>query len=135
MIISRIRKGWGQLSKGNRGLAFFMVLFVLSTAVVSFGLVIWTAVSGIDSVHEGIDKVQPVLAFWRLFLFCGLFGYWSFWIRVLARWKDLDEDQIRYALSMRWRVAMWFIIIELVIVQDVIQKFVTAFIWDGKVTL
>ena len=135
MIISRIRNWYHQLSKGNQGLTFFMALFVLSTAVVSFGVVIWTAMLGIDAVHEGIAKAQPVLALWRLFLFCGLFGTWSFWIRVLARWKDLDDDQIRYALSMRWRVAMWFIIIELVIVQDVIQKFVAAFIWDGKVTL
>ena len=128
-------KGWKGLSNGNKVLMFFMGLFVLSIIFVSLIVMSWMSVSGIDAVHDNIETAKPYLALLRLFLFCVLFGLWPFWIHGLTGWKNLNETQIRLALSVRWRVALWFLIIELVMVQELIRDFVGQFIWDGVVTL
>jgi hypothetical protein len=97
-------------------------VILIGLAVV--GTVAWHYVTDAQAVANSIDSVRPWFAAWRAVLFATLIVLWprlSNWLAVRYCWND---GQRRYVAAQRWRVAAWLIVIELVLVQNLVGRFV-----------
>jgi hypothetical protein len=52
-----------------------------------------------------------------------LIGCWPLWIGGLAQHYDWSPSRQSFVLAQRWRVAVWLIVLELVLVQGVLFRF------------
>ena len=117
-------------SKGARGRRrWFLTLSLVSAiAVVAIGVVLWQAVglSSVSSVSERMAQAKPYLSGLRLTLI-GLLAI--LWPRLPALWAR-DDDAIANTkaawMALRWRVVGWLLILEVILGQDLIGRFVTA---------
>ena len=107
----------------------FVVLFLLILAFVAL-FAIGTGVFGvaskpqaISSIHDLTISAKPWLILWRAGLFLALVVFWPTWTQLLARRLNMSTHQTEALLAARWRVAVWLIVIELVIVQAIPVKF------------
>ena len=53
-----------------------------------------------------------------------LVGFWPLWIGLFARRHHWSADHIAFVSAQRRRVAAWLIVIELVLVQGVLFRFI-----------
>ena len=105
--------------KGEKAFRYLMwgtaiFIFLITVLVVSV-----TYFYGFDTWLSWRKSAQPYLAGWRLFLFIVFIGGWKTWVRKYARWAELTNFQIQFYLQYRWRMAMWLLILEAILVQNV----------------
>jgi len=111
------------------GLLRVLVLFGLILAGLAVvGIVAWHHLTDTQTVATNIAKIRPWLAAWRAALFVVLVGLWPRLINSLADRYRWSEPHRRYITAQRWRVSVWLIVIELVLVQNLIGKFVNGFV-------
>lgn len=109
-------------SLGLPRLLFLSGAILAGLAIV--GVVAWQHATDALTVAGNIASMRPWLAAWRLLFFVSLIGLWPRLVHALAkRYAWSDAQQYRVA-AQRWRVATWLIVIELVLVQNIIGKFV-----------
>lgn len=90
------------------------------------GVFAWHYFNDTQAVAAGIERARPWLAAWRAAVFVALIGLWPRLINALADRYDWNDAQRQYLSVQRWRVAAWLIVIELVLVQNLIDKFVNG---------
>lgn len=90
------------------------------------GVFAWHHLQDTQAIAAAIDRLKPWLVVWRAALFVSLIALWPRLIDVLANHYDWDDVQRQYIATQRWRVAAWLIVIELVLVQHLIGKFVNG---------
>jgi len=103
--------------------------FVAVLVVLGFALVLRTFVD-VTVLGQWIDAARPYLMVWRFALFVAIFGAWPYWIRKLAERRDWETSVAVYWLNQRWRLAAWWIAIELILVQNVIGRILGALSWS-----
>lgn len=71
--------------------------------------------------------IQPLLkqqnSWWislRLLLLGLMIGGWPLWIRQLGKIRHWSASYLQYALKQRWRIALWLILVEIILVDNVI---------------
>lgn len=106
--------------------AMFFGAMVLCAAV----LWIWMRFQTLDEIGAHLDAARPWLAVWRGLLFAVVIGGWSHWINALARRQRWSDPQRHFALRARWPIAMWWIIIELTLVQNMIGRMLSKLSWS-----
>ena len=100
--------------------------FLLAVLVVlGFALVLRTFVD-VNVLGLWIDAARPYLMVWRFALFAAIFGAWPYWIRKLAGRRGWETSVAVYWLNQRWRLAAWWIAIELILVQNLIGMILGA---------
>ena len=95
-------------------------------AVVS--VLAWHHFNDAEAVAAGIERARPWLAAWRAAVFISLVGLWPRLINALADRYGWSDAQRQHVCTQRWRVATWLIVIELVLVQNLIGKFVNGLV-------
>lgn len=117
----------------RNGFAMRRRWFVLLT-LLAFGLALgigaslWHAVqtSSVVAIQTRIELMKPVFTAIR-FLVIGLVVLsWPVATRVLHRWGRVDEAGATRLLSLRWRIVTWLLVIELLLGQNLLGRFVTA---------
>ena len=116
------------MSRGTKAFRSIVYAFVVLSVFVALGVVLWTMQTDHSSVERSIEAAQPYLALWRVFLLLVLIGAWRHWVELMARWAGMNDDQIQYARSQRWRVAGWLILIELILIENLPKAFFDAWI-------
>lgn len=99
-------------------------LILIGLAIV--GTVAWHYVTDAHAVANGIDVARSWLAAWRAGLFLTLIVLWGHltdWLAGVYRWS---EARRRFVSAQRWRVAAWLVVIELVLVQNLVGRFVNG---------
>lgn len=103
-------------------------LLLLSSAILAglaiAGVIAWQHMTDARTVATSIANLRLWLAAWRLLLFASLIGLWPRLVNTLAERYAWSDAHRRRVAAQRWRVATWLIVIELVLVQNVIGKFV-----------
>lgn len=71
--------------------------------------------------------IQPLLklhsVWWislRLALLSFIIGGWPLWMRQLGKIRYWSASYLQYTLKQRWRVALWFVLVEMVLVDNII---------------
>lgn len=90
------------------------------------GVFAWHHFQDTQAIAAGIERSRPVLIAWRAVLFVSLIGLWPRLINALAERYGWSDAQRQYVSAQRWRVAAWLLMIELVLVQNLIGKFVNS---------
>jgi hypothetical protein len=93
-------------------------------AVLLLGQALWATRALAPTFANGLHEAQLGLAVWRASAFLLLIGLWPLWVERMARryaWSAAHRDFVR---AQRVRVAVWLIVLELVLVQGVLVRFV-----------
>jgi hypothetical protein len=103
-------------------------------ALLAFGLALVIGAFLLQSVHTSsvaaiqtrIDVLKPIFTAIR-FLLIGLVALsWPALIHGLHRWGRVDEVGAARLLSLRWRIVTWLVVIELMLGQNLLGRFMSA---------
>lgn len=112
-----VRRGWAPVR-------WTFGLLVLIGVLAGLGLAVWHARTPAAAIAAQLEAAHPWLALWRALLFTLLIGGWPRWVEFLSaryRWTAAHRDRVA---AQRWRVAAWLLVIELLLVQGVLGRFV-----------
>jgi len=109
--------------------SWFVGLSLLALALVlAVGALLWQAIelNSLASVSERVAGIKPVTGVVRLALIGLLTLLWPRLVAFAARTRNAD-DRIRvHWLALRWRVSGWLLVIELVLGQDLLVRFMAS---------
>ena len=110
----------------RRGLLGLSVVAVVLAAGV--GVLVWQAVelSSVAQVAAWVDGLKPLATGIRLVLIGLLAVLWPWLIGVAHRTGRIGKDRRDHLLAQRWRLVGWLLIIELVLGQDLLGRFLGA---------
>ena len=108
-----------------KGLSLFkkslLLLAVVALLICGYFLAVGTA----DSVAKTASLTGGLVEDLRLMRW-GVIGLiilmWNKAVVVLASYRELSDERVAYAKSLRWRVAVYFVIFELVIIEGLPSK-------------
>lgn len=107
---------------------FLTLSLAAAFGVIAVGLVLWQAVglSSLTTVSERVAAAKPFTSAIR----CALIGLLALawpWLPALWAGADGNEDRTHARwMALRWRVVGWLIVIELVLGQNLIGRFLGA---------
>ncbi len=98
------------------------------TLVMTVGALLWQAVelTSLAAVSRTIDGFKPVAGGVRLLLIGLLALFWPRLVAFAACTRNADNHTKAHWLALRWRVTGWLLVIELVLGQDLLGRFLTA---------
>jgi len=109
-------------------LKFLMTLFVVGVVIVTVFVFTVSYFYGHEVLVQKISSAKTIFAFWRLFVFIVFMGAWDYWIEQLSNWMQLSDAKKMFYLNYRWRFALWLLVIEALLIQDVLADFFSLFI-------
>ena len=108
---------------------WFLGLSLLALALVmTVGALLWQAVelTSLAAVSRTIDDFKPIAGVVRLTLIGLLALFWPRLVTFAARTRNADGQTKAHWLALRWRVTGWLLVIELVLGQDLLGRFLAA---------
>ena len=109
-------------------LKFLMTLFVVGVVIVSMFVFTVSYFYGYEVLVQKISSAKTIFALWRLFVFMTIVGAWDYWIEQLSNWMQLSDAKKMFYLNYRWQFALWLLVIEALLIQDVLADFFSLFI-------
>ncbi len=117
----------------SNGFAMRRRWFVLLT-LIAFGLALcigfylWHAVhaSSIVAIQTRIEMMKPILTTIRCLVIGLVMLSWPIITRVLHRLERIDEAGAGQLMSARWRVVTWLVVIELMLGQNLLSRFLAV---------
>jgi hypothetical protein len=109
--------------------SWFLGLSLLALALVlTVGAVLWQVVelTSLTAVAERIEGVKPFAGVIRLLLIGLLALFWQRLVDLVAHARDVSDGTRTHWLALRWRVTGWLLVIELVLGQDLLGRFLAA---------
>jgi hypothetical protein len=96
--------------------------------VLAVGAVLWQAVelTSLAAVSERIEGVKPVAGAIRLLVIGLLALFWQRLVDLVAHARDVSDGTRTHWLALRWRVTGWLLVIELVLGQDLLGRFLSV---------
>lgn len=121
------------MAASRNGFAMRRRWFVLLT-LLAFGLALgigaflWHAMqtSSVVALQTRIELMKPIFTTIRILLIALVAMLWPAVTRTLHRWGRVDEAGAARLLSLRWRIVTWLGVIELVLGQNLLSRFLTA---------
>ena len=107
---------------------FVMLTLLAFGLALGIGAFLWQSVqtSSVVAIQTRIDVLKPMLTTIR-FLLIGLVALlWPALTNVLHRWGRVDEAEEAQLLSLRWRIVTWLVVIELMLGQNLLGRFMSA---------
>ncbi len=108
---------------------WFLGLSLLALALVmTVGALLWQAVelTSLVRVSEWIEDIKPLTGGVRLLLIGLLALFWPWLVAFTARTRNADDRTKAHWLALRWRVIGWLLVIEMVLGQDLLGRFLVA---------
>ena len=101
---------------------------VAALTAIAAGMLLWQAVglSSLTAVSERVDQVKPLMSGLRLALIGVLAVAWPRLSPLGARFGADNEATRARWMALRWRIVGWLLVIELVIGQNVLGRFLGA---------
>jgi hypothetical protein len=109
--------------------SWFLGLSVLALALIlTVGAVLWQAVqlTSLAAVAERVEGIKPVAGAVRLLLIGLLALFWPRLVHFVAHVGNSNDRTRTHWLALRWRVIGWLLVIELVLGQDLLGRFLSA---------
>ena len=111
----------------KRGLPWFLALnaLFLGLAALTFALLNrqWGQ-DGLDAADVWLRAVAPWFLVFRIIFIAAVVGFWPQGIDLLASRCQWTGERKAFMLGQRWRVALWLVAVELVLVQNGYAAFV-----------
>ena len=121
------------MAASRNGFAMRRRWFVLLT-LLAFGLALgigaflWHVVqtSSVVALQTRIEVMKPVVTAIRLLLIGLVALSWPAMTRGLHQWGRVDEAGVGRLSSLRWRIVTWLVVIELMLGQNLLGRFMSA---------
>lgn len=104
-----------------------MFLIVITTSLFQYQI-------GGDVLKAKIDSLRGVGFVIRGLFFIVVFGYWNQLVNWMSRNQKWDEVQLSRALNARWKVALYMVLFEVLIIQNLIGKVISELTGAGGVS-
>ena len=107
---------------------FFLLTLLAFGLALGIGAFLWQAVqtSSVVGIQIRIDVMRPLFTTIRV-LVIGLVAWsWPAITRGLHRWGRVDEAGAARLLSLRWQIVTWLAVIELMLGQNLLGRFLAA---------
>lgn len=104
---------------------WFVLLTLLAFGLaLGAGAILWHSVetTSVVEMQTRIDALKPLMTGIRVSLIALLAIVWPWIVNTLERWGRLDETQATNLLAVRWRIVTWFVVIELVLGQNLLGQ-------------
>ena len=108
---------------------WFLLLTLLAFGLaLGIGAFLWNAVqtSSVVAIQTRIEVMKPVFTAIRLLVIALVALLWPAVTRSLHRWGRVDEAGVSRLLPLRWRVVTWLVVIELMLGQNLLDRFLAA---------
>ncbi|MCB1871763.1 MAG: hypothetical protein KDI49_07130 [Gammaproteobacteria bacterium] len=108
---------------------WFVGLSLLSVALTAvLGVLLWYSAErySLSAVSEQIQWLKPLAGATRLLLIGLLAAIWPRLVDLAVQYGQVDTTARPRLVALRWRVVVWLLIIELLIGQDLINRFLQA---------
>lgn len=108
---------------------WFVLLTLLAFGLaLGIGALLWYSVqtSSVVAIQTRIEVMKPVATAIRLLLIGLVALAWPAMTRALHRWGCIDEAGVGRLLSLRWRIVTWLVVIELMLGQNLLGRFLAA---------
>jgi len=114
------------MRKRRSGLVLMSLL--ASILVLAVGAYLWQAVeaSSLSVVQTRIGQLKPFLTTLRLLLIGLIALFWPTLMNLLYRIGRIDAEGRALLLTLRWRVTVWMVVIELILGQNLLGQFFAA---------
>ena len=108
----------------------WFVMLTLSALVLALGISVFllhsAQTSSVMALQIRVEELKPVFTTIR-FLLIGLVALsWPVLTNGLYRWGRIDEEGRANLMSLRWRIVTWLVVIELILGQNLLGRFITA---------
>ncbi len=107
---------------------FVMLTLLAFGLALGIGAFLWQSAqtSSVAAIQTRIDVLKPAFTTIR-FLVIGLVALsWPAITRGLHRWGRVNEAEAARLLSLRWRIVTWLVLIELMLGQNLLSRFLVA---------
>ena len=114
---------------------WFVLLTLLAFGLaLGIGAFLWNSAqaSSIAALQTRIEVIKPAFTTIRLLLIGLVALSWPAIARGLHRWGRVDEAGATRLLSLRWRIVTWLVVIELMLGQNLLGRFITALPGAGQ---
>lgn len=91
-------------------------------ALVGLGWLFWSQWQSPLVIGRSLEEARPWLFLLRFVFFGVLIGFWPVWVRLVTRWRRLTNAQGKRLSGARWTIAMWFLVLELVLGQNMVGR-------------
>ena len=107
---------------------FVMLTLLAFGLALGIGAFLWQSVqtSSVAAIQTRIDVMKPVFTTIRFLLISLLALSWPAITRGLHRLGRIDEAGAARLLSLRWRIVTWLVVIELMLGQNLLSRFMSA---------
>ena len=103
---------------------FFLLTLLAFGLAMGAGAILWHSVetNSVVAVQTRIEALKPVLTGFRLTIIALVAIAWPWLVNALHRWGRIDGTQATNLLAVRWRIVTWFVVIELVLGQNLLGQ-------------
>ncbi len=107
---------------------FIGLSFLAVGLLFAVGALLWQAaeLSSLSAVSEQVARVKPFAGAIRLLLFGILAALWPWLVDLAYHYGRIDPAGRSKLGALRWRVVAWLLIIELIIGQDLFNRFLSV---------
>lgn len=105
-------------ASSRRRVFLALLAFGALAATVAGGLSLWRLSTHEDEIARSVEAARPWMLTWRVLIFVSIVGFWRRIATGLAARYGLNERQRRALIHARWRVAAWWIVLDLVLVEN-----------------
>jgi hypothetical protein len=93
--------------------------------VLAVGAVLWQAaeLTSLADVAERVEGIKPVAGAVRLLLIGLLALFWPRMVDLVARARNANDHTRTHWLVLRWRITGWMLVIELLLGQHLLGRF------------
>ena len=122
----KIAAHFSRLSPFWFGMAVLTMLIIL----VGIGMTTWQLFENPKAIQGHLYAAKSYLFGWRMFLLVLLITLWPrlmAWFGQHYRWSS---EKLNFALSWRWRAALWLAVVEVGLIQGVIGTFLRHLFQD-----
>ena len=107
----------------RKGFLIATLVAALLTALVGYGLMHRLQTDSVPSIQQGIDSWRLTLTICRWTLIAVVAFGWNVGVEHLAKTGKIHSAQADQLHRYRWRAVTWLVILELVLGQGLVVKF------------
>lgn len=107
----------------RKGFLLCTTAAVLLTAGVGYLLMIRLQTDSVQSIQQSFDRWRITLTLSRWAVIALVAFSWRYTVQRFAAASKISSDQAEHLHGMRWRAVTWLILLELVLGQGMVMKF------------
>ncbi|MCF6283407.1 MAG: hypothetical protein L3J28_14600 [Candidatus Polarisedimenticolaceae bacterium] len=109
---------------------FGMAVLTMLVILVGIGVATWQFFENPKAIQGHLEAAKPYLFGWRMLLLGTLITLWPHLMAWFGQHSNWSSEKLNFAISWRWRAALWLLVVEVGLIQGVIGTFLRYLFQD-----